>query len=845
MNKKVKCYFGTLLVALASGLSAIQAVEVKDNQTSVRQKLETHYSEQLSKLRTEIILALPIESVQKVSDYQDYCRIEKALRSDFENAKKDFSKVATAQALVDHAKNKWIGGAQKDIENAKAILKKATTEAARKAANELLEKCQANKKAGIDALKERQSILNKAQDEEPALLKNVEVLQNKWLKACANTLSSLGQIGKGTFLASDKLSAFVKACKVEKQLELELNTVKTDLGKIKKARGAVGHAKNKWIGDAEKGITKTQTILKNAKTEDERKAALQELEKWHENKKAGVEALKKHESILNELLKEEPALNTKIEAGTVRFAKAKRTSQLTLRQLSLNTVLNSDTLDKKLMKFILLNEAKPSGLAEYASQGNEQQKLVARLLADTNLIKQMLMADGANNGLYGQAMEIYTQILETSKKSKNGILQRLALAVSLEHAQPIKQRNASALKDAPLTVDPLKRYLSYEKAYLADELDSAFKDLNIWELRMVISGSEPDEISAWGRKMLRNYRPDHITNPDYRWRYVGAVRTEIKYRSGYGKEDKPEYQFYQNILMNGGICGRRAFFGRFILRSFGIPTTARPQPGHAALAHWTDEGWVLCLGAGWGAGWTKTRYKKDLDFLATTQAREDMDAYIMVKRAQWLGDVFNEERVFGLHSGTPGFWYGVSLYTQRGILDKINAKTLAAVGEELGEANESKVKYDLVKTDITDADRKIITHRRRGNITIPAVACSKPRESTSKIIFMPSNLGGKQLHYSRVGAAENFEYTIDVPNAGKYHLTARVVTPTPRQNLNLRINDAKESATMELPFTAGMWGSTEAIEITLSEGQNILQFSRSGNDIRGLTIKDFSLMPSR
>ena len=39
---------------------------------------------------------------------------------------------------------------------------------------------------------------------------------------------------------------------------------------------------------------------------------------------------------------------------------------------------------------------------------------------------------------------------------------------------------------------------------------------------MVVNGDEPDEILAWGREMLRNYRPDHIYNPDYGWRYVGS-----------------------------------------------------------------------------------------------------------------------------------------------------------------------------------------------------------------------------------------------------------------------------------------------------------------------------------
>jgi hypothetical protein len=344
--------------------------------------------------------------------------------------------------------------------------------------------------------------------------------------------------------------------------------------------------------------------------------------------------------------------------------------------------------------------------------------------------------------------------------------------------------------------------------------------------------------------MLRTYRPDHITTDDYKWRYVAAVRTEIRYGSQYNKYDKPELQFFQNILMNGGVCGRRAFFGRFILRAFGIPTTARPQPGHAALVHWTPDGWVVNLGGGWGAGTTKGRYNRDLDFLATTQGRALGDAFMQVKRAQWIGDVMGEPRVYGLLAKeTPEFWYGLSLYRQRALIADADMKTLAAAGEELGEANESHVKYAFVSPPVTEADRQVSVDAK-GVITIPAAACTTPTESTGKIIFMDSNLGGKQLHYSRTGSPETFVYTIDVPKAGTYALSARVACPSWGQLLVVQVNDA-EPVEMELPLTVGLWGSMEPTEISLPKGKNVLTFSRTGDNIRGLTIKDFTLTPAK
>ncbi|MEZ6067124.1 MAG: hypothetical protein R3B90_15795 [Planctomycetaceae bacterium] len=165
------------------------------------------------------------------------------------------------------------------------------------------------------------------------------------------------------------------------------------------------------------------------------------------------------------------------------------------------------------------------------------------------------------------------------------------MAIALEHAVPVPQSNPIAATDAPATVDPLHRYLHFEKAYLAGELDPAFDRLSTWDLRMVVNGDEPDEVLAWGREMLRNYRPDHILDANDGWRYVGIVTSDVKYGSGDVKHDRPELQQYQNILMNGGVCGRRAFFGRFILRASGyrqshapavvmpLWRTARPKAG--------------------------------------------------------------------------------------------------------------------------------------------------------------------------------------------------------------------------------------------------------------------------
>jgi len=659
--------------------------------------------------------------------------------------------------------------------------------------------------------------------------------------AKGDILKSLPQVSE------QKKSIYLEANKSEKNAKAAQDAAIKTLAKIGQAQGSVGHAKGKWIGGAEKGIAASKAKLAKATTDAEREAAQGELVKWQKNKEDGLAALKERQVVLDEAKKQEPKWIKDLEGARAALSAAQANTLKALKGLGLDGVLKSDKLDAKLAESVVLSEATPRGLAAFAQQGKAQKKLIDQLLADDDLMIQMVAAYGAQKGKYGQAIKIYSDIHKASKNvKKNEVLQRLALAVSLEHAVPIKQRSATAVTDAPATVDPVNRYLHYEKAFLDGELDVTFKDLSVWDYRMVVNGEEPDEIIAWGRQMLRAYRPDHLSTPDYRWRYVAAVRTDIRYGSQFNKYDKPELQFFQNILMNGGVCGRRAFFGRFILRAFGIPTIARPQRGHAALIHWTPKGWVACLGGGWGVGYARSfrgsgKRVADRDFLAVSQGRESKEAYMQVLRAQWIGDVLGEPQGWGLLSGTTGFWNNVALYQQRAIIEEAKAVALAAVGEELGEANESNVKYDVEDASLSDLDKKIVVSKD-GVITIPAAACSKPTKSTGKIVFMKSDSGGKQLHYSRNGGPQNFEYAFKAA-AGTYALTAQVAVPSCDQHLLVAVNSVKVPVDIALPLTVGLWGTTAPVKITLAKGDNELTFSRGGENIRGLTVKKITLTP--
>lgn len=652
----------------------------------------------------------------------------------------------------------------------------------------------------------------------------------------AKTLDALvADIKKAIPSVSDtKIAASTQARDAVQKATAELETAQAALGKISQGKTLIDHAKGKWIGGAEKGIAQAQAALKKATTDAEKAAAQKQLEVAEADKQAGLNALKERTEAYEKAKADEPALRATFDVAQAALVKAKEDEVKSAKALTdaLVSVIGSDKLDAKTVKANVITHATPHGLAAFAEKGAAEKAAVTQLLADDTLMKEMLVAGGARYGKYGEAMKIYSEIQKASPKAKSGLFQRLALATSLEHANPIEQNNAKALTDAPKIIDPVKRYLHYEKAYLDGELDAAFKDLNAWEYRFVINCDASDEIITWGRKMLQTYRPDHIYHADYGWRYVASVKTEVPYGSENVKYDLDTLHQYQNIAKNAGICGRRAFFGRFMLRSFGIPTWGVTQKAHAALSHWTPKGWVVNLGAGYAHSWWD---KDDVSlsgnqFLLETQAREHTDEYLKVLRAEWIGRILGEPAYNERKKIAGGFWSNLALYESRVLAAK--AASLGPLGQELGEANEKEQK--VVSEVVTADQQKVI--EKNGGINIPSVAHGK---GTGKAAAMKSySGGGMQLH--ALGGFKT-EYELEAPAAGKYTLTAKVATIQEGQIFILSANSA-QPAELPVPYTLGAWQDTKPLQVTLEKGKNTLHFElKTGS--RGVTIKDFTLSP--
>jgi formylglycine-generating enzyme required for sulfatase activity len=98
-----------------------------------------------------------------------------------------------------------------------------------------------------------------------------------------------------------------------------------------------------------------------------------------------------------------------------------------------------------------------------------------------------------------------------------------------------------------------------------------------------------------------------------------------------------------------------------------------------------------------------------------------------------------------------------------------------------------------------------------------------------------------------VGPVQNrksrLEYKITAPKAGKYSLTARVVTANYGQEIIVSANGNGSETIMTMPFTVGKWQDCKPVTLTLKEGENTLHFSRSNPPQYGMAIKSFVLKP--
>ena len=148
-----------------------------------------------------------------------------------------------------------------------------------------------------------------------------------------------------------------------------------------------------------------------------------------------------------------------------------------------------------------------------------------------------------------------------------------------------------------------------------------------------------------------------------------------------------------------------------------------------------------------------------------------------------------------------------------------------------------------------------------GTVVIPAIATVSPihRDGTLKVIV--DRDGDFLLHYRRRGDIVPFSYVVDVPRRGLYELRSEVVTVVEGQSFFLTVNNAGPEMEVGLPYTVGMWKTSDPVVVSLVRGKNTLTFTRrppqgigthsmwwycanyDDPGCGGITMRSFSLTP--
>jgi hypothetical protein len=513
----------------------------------------------------------------------------------------------------------------------------------------------------------------------------------------------------------------------------------------------------------------------------------------------------------------------------------------------------SDELVLNLMKCAILQTATPKYLADFIQEDPDvHTELIETLWIDTELQKQMLFNGGPQKGKWGHAMKLYLhQLLPLVEEDDKlvAIHSKFALAMALEHAAGVElfdQKNVFA--------DPVHRFQDYLQAHRDGKLDPAFEHFTIWEMRHITNCDAPDEQMAWARDYLVRYSPDQAAHCGTNWRYAIAVKSDVGYRAPVWPGTVP--RTYIQMVSGGGKCGPRAQYGRFMIKSWGLPSWGVKQPAHAAVGRWTSEGWIVILGADWPfSNWDGYRgrdFKPEAHARAYCYRENDEELYFRtVTLLECMAHVHVEDYKTCMNADllTPLFpWFSLTR------IQRINLAALAKVEhfERKGDnLVETKIEQYLKRTDKPADDNQIVVQGQgggNGTIVIPSNAFVEEKAATRMLSF--DQPGGQ------VKVGNEFMLLYRLPDngiitaggsggSGEYLFSIQLVNIHLKQvDLWLTVDGPdQEMVTYDpipVPYTIGEWKWTDPVKIKVKPGGRI-QFGRKGD--WALTIKQLTLTP--
>ena len=419
--------------------------------------------------------------------------------------------------------------------------------------------------------------------------------------------------------------------------------------------------------------------------------------------------------------------------------------------------------------------------------------------------------------LRAETLDIWKNILNADPDSKEGIYLKLAIATAI--APPGSGSPGAGQAKPP--GDPVERYKHFKAAHKNRELFSSFDTLTVWEYQKVVQSGASDSDLAWAREMINTWRPDLRINEQ-----VVNSTSEV-----WRRNSPHPYTDYKSVLSGGGKCGPRSSWSVMICQAFGIPAIGVGQPAHACVAYKAHDpslqpqpgsAWKVGYGRGWQV--SKLEGMSGPDFLAGVEERSRVAEFSQVEHLRWLASALAS-------TGQADAVMGVARKIQQSAPAVKTDLTASAKAAEAEKELQPEAKAAKAPAATPQASVKVSP----GGTRVAAAAFS----SMSGVCVYDCYTGGKQVNFQKNVQSSWIDYTLDVPAAGTYALEIKVATPNFDQVLDVS-SGTNKPATVKVPNTTGLWGTTPAVDIKLEKGKQTLRISapfQRGVAVRWLELK--------
>ena len=298
-------------------------------------------------------------------------------------------------------------------------------------------------------------------------------------------------------------------------------------------------------------------------------------------------------------------------------------------------------------------------------------------------------------------------------------------------------------------------------------------------------------------------------------------------------------------------------------QAFGVPIWGVRQPGHAAMSRWTEKGWMICLGASFAYSWWDGRCGTDFELETKVRAflSSPAEHLRLVTRLEWLAQwqkESNQSILDGCTYNVAAPWYALSL-VQRQLLAKAQMDNGAGIVRHFYPRS-VRTTPKISRLQSTDQESKgVPIVCNNGGVCIPAD--STISTSSNKIIIMPSFTGGRQVFLGQDALLDFalephwlpvvpsiFKMTVKMATAHRKDTTLLVTIASKERGstdsaASQKQREGGDCIRLPLPYTKGLWGESESVEVTLCADNVRISLQRESRESYGIAVKEIRLEP--